>query len=152
MNSYKCINCPDSPWVRNAESFISDPNNPKEQVETVKFLLERGHCGINNRTRIEDILNYLESCCGIKLSREQFQNKVLTELKRKGIVASLVYPGHHGGIFIPCNESEIQEVAKQVFDRVWQELRNLESITEGTSIKNLVSSLKGIVEFLKNYI
>jgi len=151
LSSSKCINCLNSPWVRNAESFVNDPNNPKEQVETVKFLLEHGHCGINNRTRIKDILNYLESR-GFKLSREQFQNRILTELKRKGIVASLVYPGPQGGIFIPCNESEIQEVAKQVFDRVWQELRNLEGIVEGTHIKVLVSGLRNVIEFLKGYI
>jgi len=151
MNGNGCQNCQNSPWVQRANNFINNSSNPREQVEAVRFLLQNGHCGISNRTSIENILNHLRDQ-EINLTREGFQNTILTELKRKGIVATLVYPGPQGGVFIPCDVSEIKEVAEQVLDRVVQELRNLEGIATQTQIERTVSILRELVELLKELI
>ncbi len=151
MNGNPCNNCQNSPWVQRANRFISNSSNPQEQIETVRFLLQNGHCGISNRTSIESILSHLRNL-GINLNREEFQNTVLTELKRAGIVATLVYPGPQGGVFIPCDASEIREVATQVLDRIIQELRNLEGTATQTQIEHIVSVLRELVELLKGLI
>ena len=148
MNGGSCRNYQNSPWVQRANQFVNNPSNPREQIETVSFLLQNGHCGINNRTSIGNILNHLSNQ-GINLNREVFQNTVLTELKRAGIVATLVYPGPHGGVFIPCDALEIREVATQVLDRIIQELRNLEGTATQTQIEHIVSVLRELVELLK---
>jgi len=151
MSGNACQNCQNSPWVQRANRFISNSLNPREQIETVKFLHQNGYCGISNRTSIENILSHLRNR-GINLTREEFQNTVLTELKRAGIVATLVYPGPQGGVFIPCDASEIREVAMQVLDRVVQELRNLEGTATQTQVKHIVSVLRELVELLKELI
>ena len=151
MNGNACQNCQNSPWVQRANHFISNSLNPRGQIETVRFLLQNGYCGISNRTSIENILSHLKNQ-GINLTREEFQNTVLTELKRAGIVATLVYPGPQGGVFIPCDASEIREVATQVLDRVVQELRNLEGTATQTQIEHIVSVLRELVELLKELI
>ena len=148
MNGGGCQNCQNSPWVQRAKQFIHNSSNPREQIETIRFLLQNGHCGINNRIGIDTILTHLSSQ-GINLNREEFQNIVLTELKRAGIVATLVYPGPQGGVFIPCDASEIRKVATQVLDRVVQELRNLEGTATQTQIEHIVSILRELVELLK---
>ena len=114
-------------------------------------MLQNGYCGISNRTSIKNILDYLGSR-GINLNREEFQNNVLTELKRAGIVATLVYPGPQGGVFIPCDASEIRKVAMQVLNRIIQELRNLEGMATQTQIERIVSVLRELVELLKGLI
>jgi len=151
MNGGNCQNCQNSPWVKRANKFISSTQNPVYQVETVKFLLQNGYCGLDNRTHIDSILNYLSSK-GITLSREEFQNQVLTELKREGIVATLVYPGPQGGVFIPCSEDEIKKAAMQVFDRIIQELTNLKGVVKKTSIYDLVSKARKEMEILRGKI
>jgi len=151
MNGNSCNNCRDSSWVQRANCFIKNSSNPLEQIETVRFLLQNSHCGISNRTSIESILNHLRDQ-GINLNREEFQNTVLTKLKRAGIVATLVYPGPQGGVFIPCNDSEIREVATQVLDRIIQELRNLEGTAMQTQIGHIASILRELVELLKRLI
>ncbi len=143
--------CQSSPWVKRANQFISNRSNSQEQIETIRFLLQNGHCGINNRTSIEAILNHLGNQ-GFNLTREEFQNTILTELKRLGIVATLVYPGPQGGVFIPCDVSEIREVATQVLDRITQELRNLEGTATQTQIEHIISVLRELVELLKGLI
>ncbi|ACV24715.1 hypothetical protein [Methanocaldococcus fervens] len=71
-------------------------------------------------------------------SREDFQHEVLIPLKKEGIITTLVYPGPQGGIFIPCDENEIKEVARQVFERIEAELENLEGSATGVqNIKKL---------------
>jgi len=151
MNGNGCQECQNSPWVQRANNFINNTSNPREQIEAVKFLLDNGHCGISNRTSIDNILDHLGEQ-GINLTREEFQNTILTELKRKGIVATLVYPGPQGGVFIPCDASEIGEVAAQVLGRVIQELRNLEGIATQTQIARIASILRELVEFLRELI
>ena len=121
------------------------------QVETIKFLLQNGHCGISNRTSIKKILINLNNN-GIRLARESFQNMVLTELKRDGIIATLVYPGSKGGVFIPCSENELKTVTEQVFRRITQELNNLEGVVKKTHLSELVVSAKQQIEILKNQI
>jgi len=118
-------NCPDSPWIQSANTFLNtNRNNRDGQWHTIDFLV-RNHCGINNRTDIESILNYLRSC-RIVLSREAFQQTVLGELKRQGIVATLVYPGPQGGVFIPCTEDEVRMAANQILNRINSEVENFE--------------------------
>ena len=155
MNGNGCQKCQNSPWVQRANNFISNSSNPREQVETVRFLLQNGHCGISNRTSIqtsiENILNHLRDQ-EINLTPEEFQNTILTELKREGIVATLVYPGSQGGVFIPCDVSEIRKVTAQVLNRVGQELRNLEGIATQTKIERIVSILRELIELLKGLI
>jgi len=150
-NGSVCQNCQNSPWVQRANNFINNSLNPREQIETIRFLLQNGRCGISNRTSIENILDHLRRQ-GINLTREEFQNTVLTELKRAGIVATLVYPGPQGGVFIPCDVTEIREVATQVLDRVVQELRNLEGTATQTQIEHIISILRQLVESLKGLI
>ncbi len=151
MNGNACHNCQNSPWVQRANHFIRNSSNPSAQIETVRFLLLNGHCGMSNRTSIEKVLGHLRNQ-GINLTREEFQNTVLTELKRVGIVAVLVYPGPQGGVFIPCDVSEIRDVATQVLDRIVQELRNLEGTATQTQIEQIITILRQLVEFLKGLI
>jgi len=125
--------CPQSPWVQSAEDYINlDATNTEEVVgvETLRFLLN-GHCGIRNKVRIDQVVDHLVAR-GIPTTREAFQQGALGELKRRGIVATLVYPGASGGLFIPCDDSEIRQVSEQVFDRVIGELTNLRGMAVHT--------------------
>ncbi len=146
-------NCPNSPWVQRALVFLNARrSNPDEQWHTVDFLIRNNHCGIANRVGIGRILQYLNSI-GITLSREGFQQTVLDELKRNGIVATLVYPGPLGGVFIPCNEDEVKTVVNQILDRVNSEIENLEGVAEQTSFqisfRTFLSSLRRIISRLR---
>ena len=150
MNGVNCQNCANSPWVQRANQFIV--NNRTNQgysahLATVEFLLQNqsGHCGINNRTGIRAILQHL-SQQGFTFSREGFQNSVLTDLKRFGIVATLVYPGGRGGVFIPCNQNEMREVSRQLINRVVQELTNLEGTAHPTQIHRHIRQLRQAAE------
>jgi hypothetical protein len=145
-------NCPDSPWVQRAQTYLAaNQNHQNGKWHTVNFLLQGNHCGLNKRVTIKKILQYL-SYNGISLNREQFQQTILGELKRKGIVATLVYPGRQGGVFIPCIESEVKEFADQVFDRVDSEIVNLAGISQQTSFSNLVSLLAQIISWIRRNI
>jgi len=138
-------NCLDSPWAKRAERYLeSHKNNPDEKWHTIDFLLKNNHCGIDNRVGIDEILEGLSSS-GMSISREQFQQTVLGELKRGGIVATLVYPGPKGGVFIPCNEDDVKQVADQIFSRIESEIENLVGISQDTSFTHLVSELSKIV-------
>ncbi len=142
-------NCPNSSWVQNANTFLNrNRNNHDGKWYTVAYLLQNDHCGIDNRTSIDEILAYLQAN-GINLSREQFQQTVLGELKRKGIVATLVYPGSAGGVFIPCNEDEVKTAAEQILNRVCSEIENIEGVAQSTSFGNLFSLLRRIVSCIK---
>ena len=136
-------------WVMRADDFVSNATNPPDQVATVRFLLDNGHVGMKNRTSIGAILTHL-STRGVRLAREQFQHETLIKLKRRGIVASLVYPGPQGGIFIPGHESELRKVAAQVIDRVIQELNNLEASTVGTGLQGVPRQMKELIEELRS--
>ncbi|MDI6757388.1 MAG: hypothetical protein QME32_05135 [Endomicrobiia bacterium] len=138
-------NCPDSPWVKKAVSFLSSSQNNRDgKWHTVNFLIQNNHCGITNRVSIESILQNLDSN-GININRESFQQTILGELKRDGIVATLVYPGHSGGVFIPCTENEVKKVANQIFDRVNSEIGNLAGISQQASFSKLVSLFQQII-------
>ncbi len=150
MNGINCQNCSSSPWVNRANQFITNNStNPSysAHLSTVKFLLQNqnGHCGINNRTGIATILQHL-SQQGFSLSREGFQNTVLTDLKRFGIVATLVYPGPKGGVFIPCNENETRDASRQLVNRVVQELTNLEGTVNHTRLQADITQLRQAAE------
>jgi hypothetical protein len=144
MNEGNCLNCVNSPWVQRANRFINRNRrnqNYNAHVSTIEFLLQHGHCGIRQRTGINSILRHL-GLLNIHMSREDFQQNVLTTLKRQGMVATLIYSGRLGGVFIPCDQIDIRQVAEQVIERVTQELRNLEGITNGTQIHNLIERLR----------
>ncbi len=148
MNGGNCQNCASSRWVRMANQFIVNNRSNPDYVAhsaTVEFLLQNGHCGINNRIGIEAIRQDLAQQ-GYHFSREGFQNSVLTELKRRGIVATLVYPGRRGGVFIPCDQSEIRQVSRQLITRVVQELTNLEGTLNHTQIQHSIRQLRQAAE------
>jgi len=143
-------NCSNSPWVQNANNFLnSNQNNINPQWHTINFLLSNNHCGVDNRTSIEIILTHLGSN-GINLTREEFQQTILGELKRQGIVATLIYPGSQGGVFIPCNETEVRTVTNQVLDRIYSEVGNLEGFTRQTSFGNLLALLRQIIGWIRS--
>lgn len=134
-------NCPNSPWAQNALNFLEiNRNNANEQWHTVDFLLNSDHCGIDHRTTIERILAHLREQ-GINFDREEFQQSILGDLKRQGIVATLPYPGRPGGVFIPCNENEVMMAAEQILRRVNSEIENIAGIARGTRFQNLFDEL-----------
>ena len=144
MNGGNCQIYANSPWIQRANRFLNNNrgnNNYITHIHTIEFLLQNGHCGINYRIPEGTILQYLNQQ-NIHMSLPEFQNQVLTELKREGIVATLVYPGPQGGVFIPCDETEVRDAARQVVDRVIQELTNLGGITNRTQVDNLITSLR----------
>ena len=144
-------NC-NSPWVKKARNFISSShNNQNGKWHTVNFLLNNNVCGIGNRKSIEEILQYLNSR-GIVINREKFQQSILGELKREGIVATLIYPGIQGGVFIPCSENEIKEVANQVLSRIDSEVKNLAGIAQYTAFNRLFSLLAYIINWMRQNI
>lgn len=153
MNGGNCHNCANSPWVQAANQFINNRANVtrRAHVITVEFLLQNGHCGINNRTGIGSILQYLRQQ-NIYMSREEFQNQVLVELKRERVLATLVYPGPQGGVFIPCNQNDVRIAATQLIGRVVQELANLESIAGQTQLRNMIVSLRNRAESVRRRI
>jgi ABC-type antimicrobial peptide transport system ATPase subunit len=103
-------NCPDSPWVQRAQAYLSANRNDRNgKWHTINFLLQDNHCGLDNRVAIETILQHLDSN-GISLSREQFQQTILGELKREGIVATLVYPGRQGGFLSLAPKSRLKKL------------------------------------------
>lgn len=139
-----------SPWFQRANAFlVANRNNQDGKWHTVNFLVQRNYCCIDNRVSIEEILQYLNTN-GIDIGREAFQQTILGELKRDGIVATLVYPGPQGGVFIPSSEDEVREVTSQVLERIDSETRNLSGITTNTSFSNLISLLSQIISWIKN--
>jgi hypothetical protein len=141
-----------STWVQSARYFLNaNQHNQDGKWYTVNFLLQNNHCGINNRIAMNNILQYLNSQ-GINISREEFQQTILGELKRNGVVATLVYPGPQGGVFIPCNEDEIKVVAEQILSRVDSEVRNLEGISQYTSFNKLFGLLVQIISWIRGNI
>ena len=154
MNGGNCQNCANSPWVQEANQFLrSNRGNPNynAHIVTVEFLLQNGHCGINHRTGIDNILRHLGQN-NMRMSREEFQNQVLTDLKREGVVATLVYPGRQGGVFIPCSQNEARQVATQLISRVVQELTNLEGIARQTQLRNMITPLRRRAESVRRRI
>lgn len=150
MNGRNCQRCPDRAWVQRANQFLRENRrNPayRAHVATIEFLLgdREGHCGINERTTIESIRRYLNDQ-NIEMSREEFQNQVLTELKRRGIVATLVYPGRQGGVFIPCRQEEVRQVVGQVLHRVTQLLTNLEGVRGENRVQDMIVRVRRSAE------
>ena len=154
MNGGNCQNCANSPWVQAANRFIMNNRaniTRRSHIITIEFLLQNGHCGINNRTSIYSILRHLGQQ-NIYMSREEFQNQVLVELKREGVAATLVYPGPQGGVFIPCDQNDLRIVATQLIGRVTQELANLEGIASQTQLHNMITQLRRRAESVRRRI
>lgn len=116
---------------------------------TLNFLLQNGHCGYNNATTEDDIVNHLNGL-GMNFDRESFQQQVLTGLKDAGTLATKVYPGPHGGVFIPCNDAELHQVTEQVFDRVTSELTHLRGSATGSGDERIIRIFERIAEAFKD--
>ena len=147
-----CHGCAPSPWVQRANQFVaSNAGNSslRPHVITLSFLLKNGNCGIKNRVTIEDILHHLGQE-GFTLNREEFQNQVLTQLKREGTLATLVYPGRQGGVFIPYGDDDLQHVTAQIMERLVQELTNLEGSAASSKNEPAIRLLRKIVEVFKD--
>jgi len=133
MTNLPNCGCPESPWVQRAQDYIAAhatiPDDAAK-VETLRFLLN-GHCGLANRVPIDQAVDHLQGL-GNRTNREEFQHSILGDLKREGTLATLIYSGGLGGLFIPCDDSEIEGVARQVFARVIGELANLRGMTVHT--------------------
>jgi len=129
--------------IQRARTFLADnAQNPDGRWHVVNFLLNlRNALGIENRISIDDILVHLESH-GISLSREQFQQTILGELKRQGILMTLPYPGGRGGVFIPTSEDEARRAAAQVLERIESEIENIRGVTDLMSWRQLITSLQ----------
>lgn len=154
QTSNQCQTCSSSPWVKRAHRYVATNTGSSTltaHVSTIRFLLSNGNCGLSNRVPIAHILNHLKTQ-GFHFSRESFQNSVLTQLKRAGVISTLVYPGPQGGVFIPCNATEIDYVIGQVLGRVVQELTNLEGSAMGSKnvakirrLRNRATACKGSI-------
>jgi len=147
-------NC-NSFWVQQANNILSQlrqrnnlSNNDLAKLHTLEFLLNNNYCGLSNRTSIGSILNYLNSQ-GINMSRESFQNNVLTDLKRAGALVSLVYPGHEGGIFIPCDIDEVKVAVGQMLDRIEQELMNISGALNNQGASSIYDMVNSIVQYIQ---
>ncbi|HQO91304.1 MAG TPA: hypothetical protein PLX56_03160 [bacterium] len=144
--------CKKKNWRENAKKYIEKNKNKKDaKWHTVNFLIKNKNYGVEKRTKIKDIIIYLESK-GFKLERAVFQNKVLIPLKMAGVLAVLVYPGKSGGVFIPCGEEDIKLVVIQVIGRICSELKNIKSCTENTSLHKSISMLTDVTVFIKEII
>lgn len=147
--------CSGSPWIDRARRFIEEHSNNIDylaHIETLQLLL-RNHRGINNTISENEIVEHLRDR-GIQIdnreiNRENFQQRVLVELKREGIVGTLIYPGPRGGVFIPCNEEEVRQVARQVLTRIRQEVTNLSGLVRET---NLEQEIRNLLDCLRNNI
>lgn len=142
-------NFSDSPWIQNANTFLTaNQAHPDERWYTVNFLISNNYCSIKNRTIIKNILSYLDSQ-GFNLSREEFQQKILSKLKREGVLTTLVYPSSLGGVFIPSNEEEVRLSVSQILDRIYFEIENIKSVTKQTSFGSLFVLLGQIVNWIR---
>lgn len=130
----------DSLYVQRAKKFLNKIIKDAEW-HTINYLIQNKFIGIDKTTSIEDILQYLKSQ-DIEMNREQFQQKILVNLKRKGIITTLIYSGKKGGVFIPNNEREIRKVAIQVLNRIDSEITNLFGISKKTSFSNIIKDIK----------
>jgi hypothetical protein len=83
------------------------------------------------------------------MSREEFQQGVRGDLKRAGAVATLVYPGRIGGVFIPCNENDVRRAMEQVIGRVTQELENFRGLTNEVDLEPVMERLTQMREALR---
>lgn len=140
-----------SRWLQRAKSFIEEgPKNGNDgKWHTVNYLISNNHCDINNRIDINSILRHLHEK-GIDLDRERFQQSILSELKREGILATLVYPGPNGGVFIPSNENEVKKVANQILRRIVSEIDNVCGVLKDTQYERSFSDLLKNLKRVKN--
>jgi hypothetical protein len=135
-------NC-NSPWAQNAQQLLAQNANDASW-HTVNFLYQN-HCGLANGTTIDAILTHL-AANGLVLSREVFQQTVFGALKEMGIVASLPYPGGRNGVYIPCSDADVRELAIQMLNRVHSELTNLDGTTAATNFGHHIVALITQVE------
>jgi len=133
-------NC-NSRWVNLAKQLISSNNISCEEKAVLEYLLTNNHCGIKAGARINDVIMYVNNNCFSQYSRENFQHFVLIPLKQRSVIATLIYPGTKGGLFIPCNPNEIKQVYKQVLERILSELNNINYIISSTGINQNVQML-----------
>lgn len=144
---------PNSPWIMNAQTYHSSVPIPQRDAmwHTVDFLL-RNHRGIANKTSIESILQYL-SGVGFNLGREAFQQTVLGDLKRRGIVVTLVYSGPGGGVFIPLCDNEVKTAARKLLGRIESETENLHgTLVVSGGLHNATTLVSGLLAQVRQII
>lgn len=140
--------CTNRPWVQRANVYLHNHPQNIEHCVTINFLLAN-HCGLQNATTIDEILNDL-AAHNIVMNYTQFQQTILGDLKREGIVFVALYLQR--SVFIPCDIREIQEVAGRILSRTIQELINLEGQLQNTAILAPVNALRIISEHVRNII
>lgn len=91
---------------------------------TLKFLINNA-LGENHRKTKDEIINYLNSVGCIITSQEVWSTSILQELKDERIVATDVYPGNKGGVFIPCNISDLNMAISNLEKRIGRETKHL---------------------------
>lgn len=124
-------------WLqRDRDVIVEHEHNHDAMYHTVSFLLTNNSCGIDHRISMSRILEYLEQQ-GIRLTRENFQQTILGELNRRGIVATLVYPSRQGGVFIPSCVEDIETVVGQILKRIVAEVSNLRGLVRETFFANM---------------
>ena len=143
-----CLNT--SVWAQNAQNFLNTHAHDASW-HTVNFLFHNNHCGSANGVFMDYIIQDLQNN-GFQFGREQFQHDVLIPLKQQGILVSSPYPGIHGGIFIPCTENEVRDIARLVLDRVNSELTNLTGSTNATTFGARIDDLINEVQTTLNNI
>jgi len=142
--------CPHSPWVGRANTLHGIQQNTPEW-HTVNFLITNNCYGYNNRASIHRILGHLNTL-NCQLSREAFQQGALGNLKRNGIIVTLIYPGRQGGVFIPCDAREVESAAKQLLDRVISELANFQGSATGMPLQNHLQPIIQAAQNVRNQI
>jgi hypothetical protein len=136
----------DSP--NRARRYLQSHTPRDANWHTVNFLLNiAGAIGIRLRIPIDQVLQHLLQQ-NINLSREQFQQTTLGDLKREGIVATLPRPGKRGGLFIPETQEDVETATIQVLQRMESEARNLRGLTDQMQWGRLIELLQSIISWI----
>lgn len=128
---------PNNPWMEAATTLRRrHARNRDEMFHALDFLINHAF-GFDNRIRLNDLVDHLNNQ-GFDFEREEFQQQVLNQLKQAGAVATLVYPGGRGGVFIPISQQELEHAVSQVFDRVESELENIAGSSQGADFQQII--------------
>lgn len=114
--------------------------NPDGIFHALDFLITHA-LGYDNRIRLDDLVEHVNNQ-GFNLGREEFQQNVLIQLKQAGTIATLVYPGRNGGVFIPRSQHDLEHAVSQVFDRVEAELENIAGSSQGATFHQTIIDIR----------
>jgi hypothetical protein len=125
-----------SRWRDNAEELLRN-NDVNSYLHDVTAYLIRHAYGKENRVSIQSLCNLFDPA----LSREMFQYEILIPLKQHNIIATLIYPGPQGGVFIPKDEDEIIVVLSQIKTRFIEQTSNIIPLCSGTRFESDINEL-----------